>query len=120
MRPPSGQSRMDIQEEKRRERPSHHIGQDTRARVKVANKPYKSLAREVVTGATESGPKIKVAAFLLVEERPSMFLDFRVGWIYLNFKVPSSGLGDFQSILAHVTRCRLVSWCVSKWVGKQG
>lgn len=105
---------------KRRERPSHHTVQDTRARVKVANRPYKSLAREVVTGATESGPKIKVAAFLLVKERPSMFLDFRVGWSYLNLKVPSSGLGDFQSILAHVTRCRLVSWCVSKWVGKQG
>lgn len=64
---------------KRRERPSHHTIQDTSARVKAANRPCKSLVREVVTGATESGPKVKVAAFLLVEERPSMFLDFQGG-----------------------------------------
>lgn len=72
-----------------------------------------------MTGATKSGPEIKVAAFLLVEERSSMFLDFRVGWISLNLKVPSSGLDDFQPILAHGTRCKLVSWCVSKWIGKR-
>lgn len=105
---------------KRRERPSHYTIQDTSARVKLADRPCKSLASEDVTGATKSGPEMKVAAFLLVEERPSMFLDFTVGWIYLNLKAPSSDLGDFQPILAHGTRCRLVSWCVSKWVEKQG
>lgn len=104
MRPPSGQSRMDIQEEKRKTFPLHHSGH--KCKGQGADRPCKSLASEDVTGATKSGPEIKVAAFLLVEERPSMFLDFRVGWIYLNLKAPSSDLGDFQPILAHGTRCR--------------